>query len=50
MGFSRQEYWSGFPFPPPGYVPNPGIELASPMSPAVQEDSLTLEPLGKPYN
>ena len=30
MGFSRQEYWSGLPFPPPGEIPNPGIELASP--------------------
>ena len=26
MGFSRQEYWSGLPFPPPGDLPNPGIE------------------------
>ena len=30
MGFSRQEYWSGLPFPPPGEIPNPGIKLASP--------------------
>ena len=30
MGFSRQEYWSGLPFPPPGEFPNPGIELGSP--------------------
>ena len=31
MGFSRQEYWSGLPFPSPGNLPNPGIELLSPM-------------------
>ena len=30
MGFSRQEYWSGLPFPPPGDIPDPGIELRSP--------------------
>ena len=30
MGFSRQEYWSGLPFPPPGDLPNPGIEPRSP--------------------
>ena len=30
MGFSRQEYWSGLPFPPPGDLPNPGIEPGSP--------------------
>ena len=35
MGFSRQEYWSGFPCPPPGDAPNPGIEPASLMSPAL---------------
>ena len=34
MGFSRQEYWSELPFPSPGDLPNPGIESASPMSPA----------------
>ena len=34
MGFSRQEYWSGLPFPPPGDLPNPGIELTSLVSPA----------------
>jgi len=33
MGFSQQEYWSGLPFPPPGDLPNPGIEPASPESP-----------------
>ena len=45
MGFSRQEYWSGFPFPSPGDLPNPGIE---PGSPAFQADALTSEPPGKP--
>ena len=35
MGFSRQEYWSGLPYPPPGDLPNPGIEPASLMSPAL---------------
>ena len=35
MGFSRQEYWIGSPFPPPGDLPNPGIELVSLMSPAL---------------
>ena len=38
MEFSRQEYWSGLPFPPPGDLPDPGIE---PRSPALQEDSFT---------
>ena len=37
MGFSRQEYWSGLPFPSPGDLPDPGIE---PMSPSLQADSL----------
>ena len=35
MGFSRQEYWSGLPYPPPGDLPDPGIETASLMSPAL---------------
>ena len=35
MGFSRQEYWNAFPFPPPGHLLNPGIEPASPVSPAL---------------
>ena len=35
MGFSRQEYWSGLPCPPPGDLPNPGMEPASLMSPAL---------------
>ena len=45
MGFSRQEYWSGLPFPSPGDLPNPGIK---PKSPALQADALTPEPAGKP--
>ena len=48
VGFSRQEYWSGWPCPPRGDLPNPGIELTSPVSPALQVDSLPAEPLGKP--
>ena len=44
MGFPRQEYWSGLPFPPPGDLPNPGIES---QSPALQADSLPSEPPGK---
>ena len=43
--FSRQEYWSGLPFPSPGDLPNPGIE---PRSPALQADSLPSETPGKP--
>ena len=43
MGFSRQEYWSGLPFPPPVDLPDPGIELRSP---ALQADTLTSEPPG----
>ena len=35
MGFSKQEYWSGLPCPPPGDLPDPGIKLASLMSPAL---------------
>ena len=35
MGFSKQEYWSGLPFPSPGDVPDPGIEPVSLMSPAL---------------
>ena len=35
MGFSRQEYWNGLPFPSPGDFPDPGIELTSLMSPAL---------------
>ena len=45
MEFSRQEYWSGLPFPSPGDLPNPGIE---PGSPALQADALPSKPPGKP--
>ena len=45
MGFSRQEYWGGLPFPSPGDLSDPGIE---PRSPAMQADSLTTELWGKP--
>ena len=45
MGFSRQEYWSGLPFPSLGDLPKPGIE---PGSPALQVGTLLSEPLGKP--
>ena len=41
MGSSRQEYWSGLPFPSPGDLPDPGIELGSP---ALQADALFSEP------
>ena len=44
MGFSRQEYWSGLPFPSSGDLPNPGIEL---WYPALQADALPSEPPGK---
>ena len=44
MGFSRQEYWSGLPFPSPGDLPDPGIE---PMSPALTGWFFTTEPPGK---
>ena len=45
--FSRQEYCSGLPCPPPGDLPNPGIK---PRSPTLQMDSLPSEPLGKPLS
>ena len=44
IGFSRQEYWSGLPFPSPGDLPDPGIE---PRSPALQAESLPTELQGK---
>ena len=40
MGLPRQEYWSGLPFPPPGGLPDPGTEPASPAPPALAGDSL----------
>ena len=45
MGFSRQEYWSGLPYPPPGSLPYPVIKSGSP---TLQVDSLPSEPPGKP--
>ena len=45
MGFSKQEYWSGLPFPSPGDLPDPEIK---PASPALQANSLPTEPSGKP--
>ena len=47
MGFSRQGYWSRLPCPPPGGLPDPGIE---PWSPALQADSFPTEPPGEPKN
>ena len=46
MGFSRQEYWSGLPFPSPGGLPDPGAE---PASPAWVGGFFAAEPLGKPH-
>ena len=48
MEFFRQQYWSRLPFPPPGGLPNPGMEPASPASPALQADSLA-EPSGEAH-
>ena len=45
MGFPRQEYWSGLPFPSPGDLPDPGMEPTSPVAPALQANSLPLGPL-----
>ena len=47
MDFSRQEYWSGLPFPSLRDLTNPGIEAGSPV---LQADSLTSEPPGEPIN
>ena len=49
MGFSTQEYWSGLPFPPPGDLPDPGIEPVSLMSPALGGGFFATEPPGKPH-
>ena len=46
MGFFRQEYWSGLPFPSPGDLPDPGIK---PKSPALKADTLPSEPPGKSH-
>ena len=46
LGFSRQEYWRGLPFPPPGYLPDPGIK---PISPTLASRFFTTEPPEKPH-
>ena len=48
IGFPRQEYWSGLPFPSPGDLPNPRTELISPVFPALAGKFFTTEPPGKP--
>ena len=48
MGFSRQEYWSGLPFPTSGHLPNPEIRPASLMSPALAGGFFTIVLPGKP--
>ena len=50
MGFSRQEYWTGFPCPPPGDLPNPGIEPRSLMSPALVGRFFTTSPTWEAQN
>ena len=47
VGFSRQEYWNGLPCPPPGTLPDPGVEPGSPAPPALQADSSPTELPGK---
>ena len=49
MGFPRQEYWSRLPFPPPGYLPNPGIKPWSLVSPSLPADTLPLSHQESPY-
>ena len=49
-GFSRQEHWSGLPFPPPGDLPDPGAEPASLTSPALAGGFFSTEPPGIYYN
>ena len=48
MRVFRQEYWSGLPCPPPGDLPNPGLEPTSPVAPALQVDSFLLNHWGSP--
>ena len=50
MEFSRQEYWSGLPFPPPGNLTDPGIKLESPASPVLAGGFFTTEPFGARTN
>ena len=49
MGFSRQEYWNGLPFPTPGHLPDPGVKPVSLTSPVLAGGSLTMAPGGKPH-
>ena len=49
MGFSRREYWSGLPFPPPGDLPDPEIEAASPVSLALACGFFITQSLGNPF-
>ena len=49
MEFSRQEYWGGLPFPSPEDLPNSGIKPETPVSPALQAESLPLSHWGSPY-
>ena len=49
MGFSRQEYWSGLPCPPPEAPPDPGTEPMSPVAPALKANSLPLSYWQKPH-
>ena len=48
MGFPRQEYWNGLPFPPPGHLPNPGIRPTSSVYPALAGRFFSSGPSGKP--
>ena len=50
MGFSRQEYWSGLPCPPPGDLPSPGIKSESPAAPAFAGRFFTTERQGSPHD
>ena len=50
IGFSRKDYWSGLPLPPPGDLPNPGIKLVFLLSPALVGRFFTTEPPEKPIN
>ena len=50
VGFPRQEYWSGLPFPSPGALPDPGIEPRSPASPALAGGFFTTAPPGEPHD
>ena len=50
MGFVRQEYWGGLPFPHPGDLPDSGIESVSPVASALAGRFFTTEPLGKPLH